>query len=122
MVYAKKPFAGPARVLEYLSRYVHRVAIANHRLVDVRQGQVCFRYRNRHDRNRMQIMTLPACEFIRRFLLHVLPHGFVRLRYIGFLANRWKAQALRQCSPFAGAVDPRTRWSIWRDVRARTGP
>jgi hypothetical protein len=91
MVYAKRPFAGPSQVLAYLGRSVHRVAIANHRLVDIRDGHVCFRYRNRHDGNRVQTMTLPACEFIRRFLLPILPHGFVRRRSIGFLANRWKA-------------------------------
>lgn len=97
VVYAKRPMAGPGQVLDYLGRYTHRVAIANHRIVDVKGRQVRFTCRNRRQGNRVETMTLPAHAFIRRFLLHVLPHGFQRLRHIGFLANRCKAQALRQC-------------------------
>jgi hypothetical protein len=97
VVYAKRPMAGPEQVLDYLGRYTHRVAIANHRIVDGHDEQVRFTFRNRRQGNRVEIMTLPAHEFIRRFLLHVVPHGLQRLRHIGFLANRCKAQALRQC-------------------------
>ena len=97
VVYAKAPLAGPAHVLDYVSRYTHRVAIANHRLLDVRDGRVRFAYRNRRQGNRVQTMTLDADECIRRFLWHVLPRGFMRLRHYGFLANRHKARTLRRC-------------------------
>ena len=102
VVYAKAPFAGPAHVLDYVGGYTHRVAIANHRLLDVRDGGVCFAYRNRRQNNRVQTMTLDADEFIRRFLLHVLPRGFMRLRHYGFLANRHKAYTLRRCRELLG--------------------
>jgi putative transposase/transposase-like zinc-binding protein len=97
IVYAKQSMAGPGHVLDYLSRYTHRVAIANHRIIDMQDGQVRFTYRNRRQGNRVQTMTLEAHEFIRRFLLHVVPQGLQRMRHIGFLANRCKARALRQC-------------------------
>jgi Putative transposase/Transposase zinc-binding domain len=102
VVYAKAPFAGPAHVLDYIGRYTHRVAIANHRILDVRDGWVCFAYHNRRQGNRRQTMTLDADEFIRRFLLHVLPSGFQRLRHYGFLANRHKARTLRRCRELLG--------------------
>ena len=102
VVYAKAPLAGPAHVLDYVGRYTHRVAIANHRILDVRDGWVRFAYRNRRQGNRVQTMTLDADEFIRRFLLHVLPRGFMRLRHYGFLANRHKARTLRRCRDTAG--------------------
>jgi Putative transposase/Transposase zinc-binding domain len=114
IVYAKRSFAGPQQVVDYLGRYTHRVAISNHRLVDVRDGQVHFTFRNRRQGNRQQIMTLEAHEFLRRFLLHVVPAGFVRIRHYGFLANRCKARALGQCrqllgQPFApSAPEPKT--------------
>jgi hypothetical protein len=102
VVYAKAPFADPAHVLDYVGRYTHRVAIANHRLLDVHDGRVRFTYRNRRQGNRGQTMTLDADEFIRRFLLHVLPHGFMRVRHYGFLANRHKARTLRRCRELLG--------------------
>jgi hypothetical protein len=119
IVYAKPPFAGPAHVLDYVGRYTHRVAIANHRLLDVRDGRVRFAYRNRRQGNRVQTMTLDADEFIRRFLLHVLPHGFMRLRHYGFLANRHKARTLRRCRDLLGQPSqppPRRPQSVvqWR--------
>jgi hypothetical protein len=95
VVYAKAPFAGPAHVLDYVGRYTHRVAIANHRSLDVRDGGVRFASRNRRQGHRVQTMRLDADEFIRRFLLHVFPRGFMRIRHFGFLANRHKARALR---------------------------
>ena len=102
VVYAQAPLAGPAHVLDYVGRYTHRVAIANHRILDVRDGCVRFASRNRRQGNRVQTITLDADEFIRRFLLHVLPRGFMRLRHYGFLANRHKAQALRRCRELLG--------------------
>src|SRR5205823_4311186 len=110
VVYAKAPLADPAHVLDYVSPYTHRVAIANHRLLDVRDGRVRFAYRNRRQGNRGQTMTLDADEFIRRFLLHVLPRGFMRLRHYGFLANRHKARTLRRCRELLGQpADPPSR-------------
>jgi Putative transposase/Transposase zinc-binding domain len=102
VVYAKPPFAGPEHVLDYVGRYTHRIAIANHRILDVRDRRVRFAYRNRREGNRAQTMTLDADEFIRRFLLHVLPRGFMRLRHDGFLANRHKARTLRRCRELLG--------------------
>jgi Putative transposase/Transposase zinc-binding domain len=87
VVYAKRPFGGPQQVLNYLGRYTHRIAIANSRLVDLVEGQVRFRWKDYRHPQRPKIMILPAGEFIRRFLLHVLPEGFRRIRHFGFLAN-----------------------------------
>ncbi len=97
IVYAKKPFGSPQIVLDYLGRYTHRVALSNDRIFAVDQGQVTLSYRDRKDGDRNKIMTLEVQEFIRRFLLHVLPDGFMRIRHFGFLANRSKKQALAQC-------------------------
>lgn len=97
IVYAKKPFGSPRTVLDYLGRYTHRVALSNDRIVKVENGQVTLSYRDRKDGDRKKTITLEAHEFIRRFLLHVLPEGFMRIRHFGFLANRSKKQALAQC-------------------------
>lgn len=97
VVYAKKPFGSPPTVLDYLGRYTHRVALSNDRILQVENGEVTLSYRDRKDGDRKKIMTLEAQEFIRRFLLHVLPDGFMRIRHFGFLANRSKKQALAQC-------------------------
>jgi hypothetical protein len=97
VVYSKRPFAGPEQALDYLGRYTHRVAISNHRIVDVKDGKVSFRYRDRKNGNQVKIMTLEAQEFIRRFLLHVLPDGFMRIRHFGLLANRYKKKNLSRC-------------------------
>jgi hypothetical protein len=96
IVYAKRPFAGPQQVLDYLGRYTHRVAIANHRIRSIAEGSVTFSYRDRRDHDRRKQMTLHPEEFIRRFLLHVLPGGFMKIRHFGFLANACKATALKQ--------------------------
>jgi Putative transposase/Transposase zinc-binding domain len=88
IVYAKRPFAGPKQVLDYLGRYTHRVAISNHRIESMQDNKVTFTYRDRADGDQLKHMTLDAVEFIRRFLLHVLPDGFVKIRYFGFLAHR----------------------------------
>jgi hypothetical protein len=97
VVYAKKPFGSPQTVLDYLGRYTHRVALSNNRIVKVENGQVTLSYRDRKDGDRKKTIALDAHEFIRRFLLHVLPDGFMRIRHFGFLANRSKKQALAQC-------------------------
>jgi len=97
VVYAKKPFGSPHTVLDYLGRYTHRVALSNDRILNIENGQVTLSYRDRKDGDRKKTMTLQADEFIRRFLLHVLPDGFMRIRHFGFLANRSKKQALAQC-------------------------
>src|ERR1700734_3746259 len=91
VVYLKRPFGGPEYVLHYLGRYTHRVAISNHRLVSLVDGQVTFRWRDSTDRNEQKLLTLSLDEFLRRFLLHVLPKGFVRIRNFGWLANRRRA-------------------------------
>jgi hypothetical protein len=94
IVYAKKPFAGPEQVLTYLGRYTHRIAISNHRIKAICDHRVVFAYKDRSDANRSKTLALSAIEFIRRFLLHVLPHRFMKIRYFGFLANNCKAKAI----------------------------
>jgi len=94
IAYAKRPFADPCQVLEYLGRYTHRVAISNNRILAIDNGKVTFTYRDRQDNNELKTMSLAADEFIRRFLLHVLPYGFMKIRYFGFLAHTNKKQAV----------------------------
>jgi Putative transposase len=89
-------------VLDYLGRYTHRVALSNDRILKVANGEVTLSYRDRRDEDRKKSMTLDAQEFIRRFLLHVLPEGFVRIRHFGFLANRTKKHSLPQCRKLLG--------------------
>jgi hypothetical protein len=112
VVYAKRPFAGPAQVLEYLGRYTHRVALSNDRLLGLDHGIVRFRWKDYADHDRVKVMALDAEEFIRRFLLHVVPHGFVRIRHFGLLANRTRRAMLARCrellaAPPAPAAPPR---------------
>ncbi len=97
VVYAKPPFGGLAQVLKYLARYTHRVAISNARLLEMSDGRVSFRYKDYADAQRQKTMTLSADEFLRRFLQHVLPKGFVKIRHYGLLANRQRAARLEQC-------------------------
>jgi len=97
VVYCKPPFAGPEHVLAYLGRYTHRVALSNDRLLAVLDGRVRFRWRDYADGDRVKVMELEVDEFLRRFLLHVVPDGFVRIRHFGLLANRRRAAALAQC-------------------------
>jgi hypothetical protein len=106
VVYAKHPFGGPAKVLEYLGRYTHRVAIANSRLVDVTDGRVSFLWKDYRHHDKRKAMTLDADEFIRRFLLHVLPNGFHRIRHYGYLANGHRAAKLAQCRRLLAAPAP----------------
>ena len=106
LVYCKPAFGGPQQVLQYLARYTHRVAISNGRLLD--HGQVRFRWRDSQDHNQIKEMSLDAVEFIRRFLLHVLPSGFVKIRHYGFLSNRNRKKIIQRCRqllpPFAPAT------------------
>jgi hypothetical protein len=97
VVYSKPPFGGPESVLDYLGRYTHRVAISNNRLKALKDGQVTFTYKDYKDEHQQKVMTLSADEFLRRFLLHVLPNGFQRIRYYGFLASRHRAENLARC-------------------------
>lgn len=97
VVYAKRPFGGPQQVLDYLGRYTHRVAISNHRLLRLQDGRVTFSWRDYRDSGASKPMTLDAVEFIHRFLLHVLPEGFQKIRYFGFMANRNRAYSLSLC-------------------------
>ena len=95
VVYAKKPFGGPAQVLKYLARYTHRVAIGNSRLVSLENGKVSFHYKDYADEHKQKTMTLDALEFLRRFVQHVLPRGFVKMRHYGLLANRFREARLQ---------------------------
>jgi hypothetical protein len=97
VVYAKPPFGGPTHVLHYLARYTHRVAISNHRIVNVADDQVTFRWKDYAHGSTSRTMTVSANEFLRRFFLHVLPKGFVRIRFFGFLASRRRAHELTLC-------------------------
>jgi len=112
--YAKPPFGGAEHVLRYLGAYTHRVAISNSRLVALSEGNVTFRWRDSAHGNKKRLMTLPVEELLRRFLLHLLPRGFMRIRNFGFLANRRRAELLPLClrllqpsgQPVAGAASP----------------
>jgi len=106
VAYTKRPFAGPEQVLEYLGRYTHRVAITNNRIKSIDNGEVVFTYRDRQDDNKIKEMTLTANEFIRRFLLHVLPNRFMKIRYYGFLSPRnkkWSIPLIRKL------IDPKAK-------------
>jgi hypothetical protein len=104
VVYSKPPFGGPEYVLQYLGRYTHRVAISNHRLVSFAEETVTFRWRDSAHNNEQKLMTLSLDEFLRRFLLHLLPKGFVRIRNFGFLANRRRATLLPLCFHLLGSA------------------
>jgi hypothetical protein len=121
VVYSKPPFGGPEYVLQYLGRYTHRVAISNHRLVSLADGQVTFRWRDSAHHNQQKLMTLSLDEFLRRFLLHLLPKGFVRIRNFGFLANRGRANLLPLCfAALASTPSPQPQAAVnepSRDLR-----
>jgi hypothetical protein len=106
VVYSKAPFAGPEKLLAYLGRYTHRVALSNHRLISCDDGVVRFHYRDRADGDQRKIAALSADEFLRRFLRHVLPKGFLRIRHYGLLANRRKAELLERCRTHLGVAKP----------------
>ena len=106
VVYLKRPFGGPEYVLQYLGRYTHRVAISNHRLISFADGQVTFRWRDSAHNNEQKPKTLSLDKFLCRFLLHILPQGFVRIRNFGFLANRRRATLLPLCFHLLGSKQP----------------
>jgi hypothetical protein len=106
VVYAKPPFAGPESVLRYLGRYTHRIAISNHRILRMEGDRVAFRYRDYADGNRIKVLKLSVHELLRRFLLHVLPRGFVRIRHYGLLANRLRRQRIARCRELLAAEAP----------------
>jgi len=112
VVYSKRPFGGPEHVLRYLGRYTHRVAISNHRLISFADGKVTFRWRDSAHHNEQKLLSLSVDEFLRRFLLHVLPKGFVRIRNFGFLANRKRATTLPLCFQLLGAA-PQTEQQVY---------
>ena len=120
VVYCKPPFGGPDYVLQYLGRYTHRVAISNHRLISFNHDHVTFRWRDSAHHNEQKVMSLSLDEFLRRFLLHLLPKGFVRIRHFGFLANRRRATLLPLCWQALDALRPpqaETRTSTTRESR-----
>ena len=120
VIYAKRPFAGPEQVLDYVGRYTHRVAISNNRLLDIAEGKVSFCYKDYRHEAQQKTMTLQAEEFIRRFLLYVLPEGFQRIRYYGFLANPYRQQKLARCRDLLGTSQPEPAASkVNKDYRDR---
>jgi len=104
VVYAKPPFAGPQQVVNYVGRYTHRVAFSNHRIVDIEGSEVKFTWKDYRHNHQQKTMTLSADQFIGRFLLHVLPSGFHRIRYYGFLANPHRKEKLEQCRRLLGVA------------------
>jgi hypothetical protein len=120
VVYAKRPFGGPEHVLQYLARYTHRVAISNHRIVNFADGKVTFRWKDYAHNNKQRLMTVTADEFLRRFLLHTLPRGFVRIRFCGFLANRRRGELLPVCRQLLQVVLPQN--STATDASASGAP
>jgi hypothetical protein len=117
-VHVKPPFGGPERVLKYLARYTHRVAISNSRILSIADGKVTFLWKDYADASKVKPMTLDAVEFIRRFLLHILPAGFVRIRQFGFLANRARREKLVLCRALLGAPSAPPRTAL-TDVQGR---
>jgi len=118
VVYAKPPFGGAGQVLRYLARYTHRVAISNRRLVSLENGKVKFRWKDYAHGNRHRTMSLDAHEFIRRFLLHILPKGFMRIRHFGFLANACRTEQLRRCRKLLGC----SRANVPVDIADNSSP
>ena len=123
VVYAKRPLAGPQQVLGYLGRYTHRVALSNDRLLALEDGKVAFHWRDYRDGSKRKVMHLEAHEFIRRFLLHVLPRGFMRIRHYGLFANRHRSEKLAQCRRQLGQdkPEPREEESLEDVMRRLTG-
>jgi len=116
VVYSKPPFGGPQYVLQYLGRYTHRVAISNHRLVSLIEEQVTFRWRDSAHHNEQKLLTLSLDEFLRRFLLHLLPKGFMRIRNFGFLANRRRATTLPLCFQLLGSAPQTEQGTAAKDA------
>jgi hypothetical protein len=125
VTYCKPPFRDSEQLLEYLGRYTHRVAISNHRIIKFEDGKVTFRWRDYKDNNQVKQMTLGVFEFIRRFLLHILPTGFVKIRHYGILSNRSRCTKLKKCREFLGMITDKTKQKTklsWEDLlRQLTG-
>jgi hypothetical protein len=121
VVDVRKPFGGPEHVLHYLARYTHRLAISNHRLIRLEDGKVTFRWKDYAHGGKKRKMTLDASEFIRRFLLHVLPKGLVRIRYYGWMANRCRRQRAAQCRELLVSVDDTTAPANFGRARVSDG-
>lgn len=121
VVYAKRPFGGPEHVLEYLGNYTHRIAISNHRLLAFEDGKVSFRWRDSAHKNQQRVMALRFEEFLRRYFLHVLPQGFVRIRHFGLFTNRLRKVSLETCrrllgeggAPPAAATEAESAIGFW---------
>jgi hypothetical protein len=119
VVYSKAPFGGPEQVLRYVARYTHRVAISNDRLLDIEDGRVSFSWKDYRDNNQRKTMTLAAEEFIRRFLMHVVPKGFRRIRHYGFLANCCRGRKLALCRQLLRMPSPEPSRCLKQDYRQR---
>jgi len=123
VVYSKASLAGPAQVLRYLGRYTHRIAIGNERLVALKEGRVTFRYRDRKRGGASRLLTLEAPDFIQRFLLHVLPRGFVRVRHFGLQANGCRSRLIARARQLLHAPAPpqpdNTHRESWQDLYRR---
>ncbi len=123
-VYAKKPFTGPEKVLKYLGRYTHRIAISNHRIKSMENGEVIFTYKDRQDEVKVKTLKLSAVEFIRRFLLHVLPFRFMKIRYYGFLALSYQPNIIVDTNSISLGSTPRRiviRVTLFRVASLRSG-
>jgi len=124
VVYSKPPVAGADQVIDYLARYTHRIALSNDRLVALKDGQVTLRWKDRANGNQKKLMTLDAVEFLKRFLLHILPRGLVRIRHYGFLANAVRRREIRRCRDLLGLPIPATskepeRLETWQETLLR---
>jgi hypothetical protein len=124
VVYCKPPFGGPDQLLRYPGAYTHRVAISNHRLVSFQDAQITFRWRDSANKNKKRLLTLPSDEFLRRFLLQVLPRGFVRIRHFGFLASRRRGALVPLCKRLLAAGAPATPHAVPHrsDTRCHPAP
>ncbi len=125
VVYAKRPFLGPKAVMEYLGRYTHKIAISNHRIIDVSDGKISFKYKDYRKAGSQKIMVLSAHEFIRRFALHVLPKGFRKMRHYGMLASRNKATDLNKAKAFFNLelwVKQKISWEQIAKVKLKINP
>ena len=114
ITYCKRPFGGPEQVLEYLGRYTHRVAISNDRIVKMDDGKMTFRYRDYRDGDQVKQISLEAVEFIRRFLLHILPDNFVKIRYYGLFNNRNRKAKIMLCKEILGASTMMNKSSLYQ--------
>jgi hypothetical protein len=116
VVYAKQPFGGPKQVIKYLGQYTRRIAISNYRIKEITNKQVVFSYKDRRDKNKQKTMPLPGEEFLRRFLLHIVPSGFTRIRHYGFLSSRHKTKALTVIRKDLNIVAPEKKKLSWQQI------